>query len=74
MVKNPSASAGGMGLIPGWGKSPAEGTGHLLIVLAWRTPWTEEPGRLQSMGSQKSQCLSNYTATAKLVTGATVED
>ena len=22
-------------------------------ILAWRTPWTEEPGRLQSMGSQK---------------------
>ena len=24
-------------------------------ILAWRIPWTEEPGRLQSMGSQKSQ-------------------
>ena len=24
-------------------------------ILAWKTPWTEEPGRLQSMGSQKSQ-------------------
>ena len=22
-------------------------------VFAWRIPWTEEPGRLQSMGSQK---------------------
>ena len=22
-------------------------------VLAWKIPWTEEPGRLQSMGSQK---------------------
>ena len=22
--------------------------------LAWKTPWTEEPGRLQSMGSQES--------------------
>ena len=22
-------------------------------VLAWRIPWTEEPGRLQSMGSQE---------------------
>ena len=21
-------------------------------ILAWRIPWTEEPGRLQSMGSQ----------------------
>ena len=25
------------------------------IILAWEIPWTEEPGRLQSMGSQKSQ-------------------
>ena len=23
-------------------------------ILAWRIPWTEEPGRLQSMGLQKS--------------------
>ena len=23
-------------------------------ILAWRIPWTEEPGRLQSMGSQRS--------------------
>ena len=22
------------------------------IILAWKLPWTEEPGRLQSMGSQ----------------------
>ena len=22
--------------------------------LAWKTPWTEEPGRLQSVGSQES--------------------
>ena len=22
-------------------------------ILAWRSPWTEKPGRLQSMGSQK---------------------
>ena len=24
-------------------------------ILAWRIPWTEEPGGLQSMGSQKSR-------------------
>ena len=24
-------------------------------ILAWETPWTEEPGRPQSMGSQKGQ-------------------
>ena len=29
-------------------------------ILAWKIPWTEEPGRLQSMGSQKDKTrLSN---------------
>ena len=27
-------------------------------ILAWRIPWTEEPGRLHSMGSQESDVLS----------------
>ena len=32
-------------------------------ILAWRIPWTEEPGRLQSMGSQESDTvLSIYTS------------
>ena len=26
-------------------------------ILAWKIPWTEKPGGLQSMGSQKSQTL-----------------
>ena len=31
---------------------------------AWKIPWTEEPGRLQSMGSTKSQTqLSDFTFT-----------
>ena len=33
-------------------------------IFAWRIPWTEEPGRRQSMGSQKSQTtewLNNKT-------------
>ena len=33
-------------------------------ILAWEIPWTEKPGRLQSMGSQKSPTqLSDQTAT-----------
>ena len=33
-------------------------------ILAWEIPWTEEPGRLQSMGVTKSQTrLSNSTTT-----------
>ena len=30
-------------------------------ILAWRIPWTEEPGRLQSMGSQSWTRLSDFT-------------
>ena len=33
-------------------RSPGEGNDNPLI-LAWRIPWTEEPGGLQSMGSQR---------------------
>ena len=34
-------------------------------LLAWEIPWTEEPGGLQTMGSQRSQTwLSNQTTTA----------
>ena len=30
-------------------------------ILAWRIPWTEEPGRLQSLGSQRVRhdCVTN---------------
>ena len=30
-------------------------------ILAWRIPWTVEPGRLQSVGSQSQTRLSNFT-------------
>ena len=35
------------------------------IILVWETPWTEEPGRLQSMGLQESDTteqLSTHTS------------
>ena len=33
-------------------------------TLAWKTPWTEEPGRLQSMGSLRvGHDLNNFTFT-----------
>ena len=35
-----------MGLIPGSGRSPAEGMAIHFSILAWRIPWTEEPGRV----------------------------
>ena len=38
-------------LIPGLGRSPGERSTHSRI-LAWRIPWTEEPGGLQSMDKE----------------------
>ena len=32
---------------------PEKGTAMHSSILAWRIPWTEEPGRPQSMGSQR---------------------
>ena len=32
-------------------------------TLAWKIPWTEEPGKLQSMGLQSQTCLSDFTFT-----------
>ena len=32
-------------------------------ILAWRIPWTEEPGGLQSTGSQRGTRLSGFTFT-----------
>ena len=54
MVKNLPANAGDMGLIPESGRSPGEGNGNPLQCSAWEIPWTEEPGRLQSLGLQES--------------------
>ena len=56
MVKNLPANARDvrdMGVIPGSGRSPGGGHTTHSSVLAWRIPWTEEPGRLQSMESQR---------------------
>ena len=56
MEKNPLAIAGASGdkgSIPGLGRSHEEGKATHSSAVAWRTPWTEEPGRLQSMGLQR---------------------
>ena len=65
VVKNLPPSAGqvtGSGSVPGLGRSPGEENGNPLHILAWRIPQTEEPGRLQSMGSQKSDVTEATTA------------
>ena len=42
-----------MGLIPELGTSPGGGNGNLTTIVVWKIRWTEKPGGLQSMGSQK---------------------
>ena len=63
MVKNLPANVGDsrdVGLIPGWERSlGGEKATHSSIV-AWKIPWAEEPGGLQSMGLQ-SQTQQAYT-------------
>ena len=37
----------------GWEDTLEEGMATHCSILAWEIPWTEEPGGLQSMGSQR---------------------
>ena len=56
MVKSLPANAGDIrdeGSIPGSGRSLEEGMATHSSILAWRLPWTEEPGGLQSIQWQR---------------------
>ena len=56
MVKNLPANVGDirdLGLIPGLEDPLEEGMATHSSILIWRIPWTEEPGRLQSIGLQR---------------------
>ena len=67
MVKNLLASAGDvrdMGLIPGLGRYSGVGNGNTLQYSCLGSPWTEEPGGLQSTGSQKCQTQLSIHAMA----------
>ena len=68
VVKNLPANAGDvrdMRSIPGLEEPLEGGTATQFSILAWRLPWTEEPGGLQSTGVAKSQTqlkrLSTHT-------------
>ena len=57
MVKYLPVNAGvirDMSSVPGSGISPEEHVAVHSSVLAWRIPWTEEPGGRQSVGSQRA--------------------
>ena len=74
VVKNLSANAGDlrdMGLIPGSGRSPGgEGMATHSSILAERISWTEEPGRLQPIGSQSWTQLKQLNMYAWMFYGS----
>ena len=56
MVKNPPAMQETQKIqVPSlsWDDPLEEGMATYFSILAWRIPWTEEPGKLQSMGLQR---------------------
>ena len=53
VVKNLPADVGDTSSISGSGRAPGEGNGNLLQYSSWEIPRTEEPGGLQSTGSQR---------------------
>ena len=56
VVKNLPAKAGDIRdvvSIPGLGGCPGEVYGNHSSILAWRIPWTEEPGRIEFMGHKE---------------------
>ena len=71
VVKNPPARAGDVrdaGSIAGSGASLDEGMATHSSILAWRIPWTEEPGGLQPVGSQSQLQLSDRARTYYIYT------
>ena len=53
MEKNLPANVGDLGSVSGLGRSPGEEMATYSSILDWEIPWAEEPGGLQSMGSQR---------------------
>ena len=51
--KESAYHAGDLGSISGLGRSLEKGMATHSSILTYRIPWTEEPGRLQSMESQR---------------------
>ena len=51
--KESACNVGDPGLIPGVVRSPGERNVNSLSILAWKIPWTEEPGGLQSPWGHK---------------------
>ena len=59
--KSPRLHRNGSG-VPGSGRCPGEEIATHPSTFTWKSPWTEEAGKLQSMESQSHTQLSNFTS------------
>ena len=62
--KESAFNAGDSGSVPGLGISPGEGNGNPLQYSCLENSWTEEPGRLQAMGSEELDMTERLTLQA----------
>ena len=70
MGKESTCNGGDTGWIPGSGRSPGGGYDNpLQYSFSWRSPWTEEPGGLQSIGVTKSQTWLKQLSTTRWLEG-----
>ena len=63
MVRNLPFNTGDLGSILGWEDPLEEEMATHSRILAWKTPWREEPGGLQSMGSHSCTQLRTHTCS-----------
>ena len=69
MVKKLSSNARDVGLIPGLEDPLGKEMATHSSILAWEIPWTQEPGGLPSMGSQRVRNNLMTKATTNSSTG-----
>ena len=65
MVKNLPANAGDAVQSLGWEDAQKKEMATHSNILAWEIPWTEKPGKLQSMGSQSEMTKSTWMLAMK---------
>ena len=61
-----AGDTGEAGSIPGSGRSPEGGNGNSPQYPSGKIPWTEEPGRLQSVGLQRVRHAAAAAAAKSL--------
>ena len=67
MVQNPSANAGDIGVIPGWGRSPGEGNGNPLQYSCLGDHMDRGAWQATAMGLQRSRTQLSHQATTTYI-------